>query len=356
MRILIWYRNDLRLHDHEPLNQALQKQAQVIPLYCFDPRQFSTTSFGFPKTGAFRAEFLLGSVAALRRSLQALGSDLVIRQGEPERLIPELVKEFDIDAVYWHEEATAEEVAVESALEAALDQLGVESEIFWGSTLVHIDDLPFEPEQLPDLFTTFRKKVEKSWTIYPTFATPEAVPSLPKALKPGKLPTLKDFGLEAPQLEPRAVLKFEGGEIAGLERLQHYFWQANQLKDYKQTRNGMLGADYSSKFSPWLASGCLSPRRIYEAVKQYESERVKNDSTYWLIFELLWRDYFRFVCVKYGDRVFSAAGIRGLDLEWKQDPERFRCWQHGETGFPLVDANMREINTTGFMSNRGRQT
>ncbi|NEQ33882.1 MAG: DASH family cryptochrome [Leptolyngbya sp. SIO4C5] len=355
MRILVWYRNDLRIHDHEPINQALQKQAQVIPLYCFDPRQFAETSFGFPKTGAFRLQFLLESVAALRRSLKAIGSNLVIRQGHPERVIPQLVKELSVDAVYWHEEVTAEEVAVETALETALDQLGVESEVFWGSTLVHIDDLPFDPEQLPDVFTTFRKQVEKSWAVYPTFATPEAVPKLPRELDPGKLPTLASFALEPPQADSRAVIEFKGGETAGLERLQHYFWQADCLKDYKQTRNGMLGADYSSKFSPWLAMGCLSPRRIYEAVQQYEAERVKNNSTYWLIFELLWRDYFRFVCVKYGDRIFRASGIRGLEIEWKQDGERFERWRQGQTGFPLVDANMQELNRTGFMSNRGRQ-
>ncbi|MFE4107633.1 DASH family cryptochrome [Almyronema epifaneia] len=355
MRILIWYRNDLRLHDHEPINQALQKQAQVIPLYCFDPRQFGQTAFGFPKTGAFRGQFLLESLQVLRQSLQSLGSNLVIRQGHPERLIPQLVKELKIDAVYWHEEATAEEIAVETALENALDKLGVESEIFWGSTLIHIDDLPFEPEQLPDVFTSFRKAVEKNWAVYPTFATPEAIPALPKGLEPGNLPTLPDFGLETPIADARAVLPFKGGELAGLERLQHYFWQTDGLSVYKQTRNGLLGADYSTKFSPWLALGCLSPRHIYEAVKQYEAERTSNESTYWLIFELLWRDYFRFACVKYGDRVFYPSGLRGLKIDWQQDQERFQQWQQGQTGFPLVDANMRELKHTGFMSNRGRQ-
>lgn len=117
----------------------------------------------------------------------------------------------------------------------------------------------------------------------------------------------------------------------------------------------MLGADYSSKFSPWLARGCLSPRYIYEQVQKYERERVKNDSTYWLIFELRWRDYFRFICSKHGNKVFFQSGIKGLDIDWKEDWERFTLWQAGKTGFPLVDANMREIVATGFMSNRGRQ-
>ena len=117
----------------------------------------------------------------------------------------------------------------------------------------------------------------------------------------------------------------------------------------------MLGADYSSKFSPWLAIGCLSPRYIYWHVQDYESQRVKNDSTYWLIFELLWRDYFRFICAKHGTRIFRRSGLQGVSLPWKEDWERFDLWREGKTGFPLVDANMREIAATGFMSNRGRQ-
>ncbi len=117
----------------------------------------------------------------------------------------------------------------------------------------------------------------------------------------------------------------------------------------------MLGADYSSKFSPWLALGCLSPRFIYEQVKEYEAERLKNDSTYWLVFELLWRDFFRFICAKHGNQIFRQSGLQGIRIPWKEDWERFRLWREGLTGFPLVDANMRELAATGFMSNRGRQ-
>jgi deoxyribodipyrimidine photo-lyase len=132
-------------------------------------------------------------------------------------------------------------------------------------------------------------------------------------------------------------------------------WEADCLKTYKQTRNGMVGANYSAKLSAWLALGCLSPRRVYETVQRYEAERIRNDSTYWLVFELLWRDYFRFICAKHGDRVFYPSGLRGLRIDWRQDWQRFDAWRNGETGFPLVDANMRELARSGFMSNRGRQ-
>lgn len=354
MTSLLWFRNDLRLHDHQPLDEAMRAGQSIVPLYCFDPRQFGQTSFGFPKTGVFRAQFLLDSVADLRRSLRALGSDLVIRVGQPEQVIPDLVKTLNIEAVYWHEEITAEERGVDEALATQLDALGVQSQLYWGATLYHPDNLPFDLGQVPEVFTQFRKQVERDSIVDATLPTPKKLPPLP-SVDPGDLPTLADFGLGTPSPDPRGVLPFHGGETAGRQRLQDYVWEADCLKTYKETRNGLVGANYSSKFSPWLALGCLSPRQIYETVQRYERERVKNDSTYWLVFELLWRDYFRFISAKHGDRIFYPSGLRGLVIDWKQDWERFEAWRTGMTGFPLVDANMRELAATGFMSNRGRQ-
>ncbi|MEM6869117.1 MAG: deoxyribodipyrimidine photo-lyase, partial [Cyanobacteria bacterium P01_C01_bin.121] len=153
MRILLWLRNDLRLHDHEPLHRALENKAEIIPLYCFDPRHFGETTFGFPKTGAFRAQFLIETIADLKASLRGKGSDLVIRRGQPEEEIPQLVKALNIDAVYWHEEVTAEETAVERSVEKALGAQKVAYEVYWGATLFHPDDLPFEINKLPEVFT-----------------------------------------------------------------------------------------------------------------------------------------------------------------------------------------------------------
>ena len=355
MRILLWLRNDLRLHDHEPLHRALEKTANVIPLYCFDPRHFGETSFGFEKTGAYRAKFLLETVADLRKGWRSRGSDLVVRQGKPEDEIPKLVKALDIDAVYWHEEVTQEETDVERNVEKALKDMRVASEVYWGATLYHPDDLPFEINRLPEVFTQFRKAIEKESSIAPTFPTPEKLSALPADVEPGDIPTLADLKLEERPIDSKGVLQFKGGETEAFSRLQHYFWDADRLQVYKETRNGMLGADYSSKFSAWLANGSLSPRKVYEEVKKYESQRRKNNSTYWMIFELIWRDYFRFVSAKYGRKIFRKGGIRALPVEWQQDWKRFDKWRDGETGYPLIDANMKEIAATGFMSNRGRQ-
>jgi len=354
MNILICFRNDLRLHDHLPLQQALTQKTGIIPFYCLDPRHFALSRFGFPKTGAFRAQFLLESIQDLANSLQEVGSDLIIRQGKPEEVIPQLVQELDISQVYLNAEVTSEEIYVEQQLGNNLSRLGVKLEFFYSATLYHPSDLPFKISEIPEVFTTFRKKLEKDFFIRQPLNPPEKLPKLPN-IERGNLPTLTELGLESPIFDTRAVLKFKGGEKAGLARLKEYFWQNDCLKSYKETRNQMLGANYSSKFSPWLANGCLSPRLVYAQIQKYESTRVKNYSTYWLIFELLWRDYFRLIAAKHGERLFYLSGLKKIKLPWLQDWERFNLWREGKTGYPLIDANMRELLKTGFMSNRGRQ-
>lgn len=352
--ILVWYRNDLRIHDHEALYTALKSQSLVIPFYCFDDRQFGKTSYGFAKTGPFRAQFLLESVADLRNSLQNLGSNLVIRRGFPEEIIPEISKQFNVSAVYAHQEVASEETTIETKLKTALKVLGISYKSFWGHTLYHPQNLPFSIQELPELFTNFRKQVEIHSSVCSLFPSPKALPSLPE-IAPGDIPILAEFSLKNPSLNPRSNVSFQGGETAGLARVKEYIWQQDCLKVYKETRNGMLNRDDSSKFSPWLALGCLSPRYIYEEVQRYETERIKNDSTYWLIFELLWRDYFRFISAKHGNKLFYRSGLQGIDIPWQENWEDFEMWRTGNTGFPLVDANMRELAATGFMSNRGRQ-
>ncbi|KPQ38595.1 MAG: deoxyribodipyrimidine photo-lyase [Phormidium sp. OSCR] len=361
-RTLIWHRYNLRLRDRHDL-QHLQKlqtsHSQLIPLYCFDPRDFGKTAFGFPKTGAYRSQFLRESVANLRENLRQQGSDLIIRQGKPEQIIPELVKTLNIDQVCFEASLTREEQQVEQALRHALQPLRTHIQTHWGASLYHPSQLPFEIEQLPDVFSQFRKAVEKSASIPPPVAPLTQFPPLPE-MDVGELPSLASLGVDSPQTDSpqtdsRSVLAFQGGESAGMQRLHDYIWRGDCLRNYKLTRNGMLGADYSSKFSPWLALGCLSPRSIVAEVQRYEQERVANQSTYWLVFELLWRDYFRLVAAKYRDRLFYKSGLQKRLIDWQQDWQLFDSWRSGMTGYPLVDANMRELAATGFMSNRGRQ-
>jgi deoxyribodipyrimidine photo-lyase len=352
-RTLVWFRNDLRLHDHEPLHRASQQSETLIPLYICDPRQFGKTRFGFPKTGPFRAQFWREALQDLKTSLEQRGSQLIVRYGQPEKIIPSLLQQHGISHLYYHREVTREELLIEQALAQNLTGLAVQCQGFWGTTLYHPEDLPFAISELPELFTHFRQAIEKKKiTVRVTYPAPSALPPCPDVWPSAPPPNLEP---ENAIPDPRGVLSFVGGETAGLARVQHYFWQADCLKTYKETRNGMLGADYSSKFSPWLALGCLSPRYLYQQVKAYEGQRISNESTYWLIFELLWRDFFRFMAQKHGNRLFYQSGLRGVKVPWRLDWPAFEQWRTGQTGYPLVDANMRELAATGFMSNRGRQ-
>lgn len=353
--IILWFRNDLRLHDQEALFRAVSKASNVLPVYCFDYRHFAEIEPGLPKTGLFRAQFLLETLQNLRLHLQQKGADLILLNGRPEVEIPKLAAKTGAQAVYASQEVTSEETDVEERMEKNLWKMGVDFSLFWQASLLHIDDLPHPIANLPDVFTQFRKSVERYVKIRKQFPEPERIPFRYEG-DTGVFPTLEALGLPpAPPPDPRAVLLFKGGETEALRRLDHYLWKTDCLKEYKETRNGLLGADYSSKFSAWLANGSLSPRRIYDEVKKYEAQRISNDSTYWLIFELFWRDYFRFVSKRYGNRIFKIGGLRNEPVRFRKDPALLQKWQEGRTGIPFIDANMRELRLTGFMSNRGRQ-
>src|SRR5690606_90945 len=135
--ILVWFRNDLRLHDNEILVRALENGNQIVPVYCFDPRSFVTTDLGTKKTGAIRASFILQNVIELRSSFRQYGGDLHIALGMPEDVLPELCREYRIDEVYHHREVACEETQVSERVEAAPWKQQINLKHFIGHTLYH---------------------------------------------------------------------------------------------------------------------------------------------------------------------------------------------------------------------------
>jgi deoxyribodipyrimidine photo-lyase len=351
---LVWFKTDLRIEDNETLLKAIAQSDKIIPVYCFDESHFETTPYGFKKTGAFRAQFLLESLEDLDAKLRTLGSGLRIVMGKPEVEIPKLVQEYKVQKVFAKREVAFEEIQTEKRVRTELFKLRCELETFSTSTLYHAEDLPFSIKDIPDVFTNFRKKTEKDSEIRNPFDAPTKINS-PEIL-PLELPTLDALGLTKTTIDSRAVLQFKGGESEALQRLNHYFFETQCLSTYKETRNGMVGADYSSKFSPWLALGCISPRFIYAEIKKYEKQFGANDSTYWLVFELLWRDFFRFMFKKYQTKFFLYTGIKTEKVNSKSLNEKLLSqWKNGTTPSDFINANMLELQQTGFMSNRGRQ-
>ena len=351
---IVWFKTDLRLTDNETLIKAIAQSEQIIPVYCFDDSHFETTKYGFKKTGNFRAQFLLESLQDLDSNLRKIGSGLIIVRGKPEVEIPKLVEQFKAHKVYAKREVAYEEKRTEKLVQEELIKLRCEMETISTSTLYHAEDLPFSIKDIPDVFSNFRKKIEKDATIRKAFDAPIKIdsPEIPKL----KLPTLNNLGLEFTAIDKRAAITFKGGETEAIKRLQHYFSETKCLSQYKETRNGMVGEDYSSKFSAWLAHGCISPRFIYCEIKKYEKQFGANDSTYWLIFELLWRDFFRFMFKKHQTKFFLYDGIQTEKVNSKSLNEKLLSkWINGATNSDFINANMLELQLTGFMSNRGRQ-
>ena len=351
---LVWFKTDLRIEDNETLLKAIAQSEKIIPIYCFDEAHFETTDYGFKKMGAFRAQFLLESLLDLDAKLRALGSGLRIVMGKPEVAIPKLVQEYKVQKVFAKREVAFEEIQTEKRVRNELFKLRCELETFSTSTLYHAEDLPFSIKDIPDVFSNFRKKTEKDSEIRHAFTAPTQInsPQIPTL----ELPSLATFGLTKTTIDSRAVLQFKGGESEAIQRLKHYFHDTQCLSTYKETRNGMIGADYSSKFSPWLALGCLSPRFIYAEIKKYEKQFGANDSTYWLVFELLWRDFFRFMFKKHQTKFFLYEGIKTEKVNSKTLNEKLLSqWIIGATPSDFINANMLELQKTGFMSNRGRQ-
>ncbi len=351
---IVWFKTDLRLHDNETLVRAIAFSDEIIPVYCFDTAHFETTNFGFNKTENFRTQFLLESLIDLDKNLREIGSGLIIVRGKPEVEIINLVKRFNIKKVFVKKEVAHEEIQTLELVEKELWKIHCLFESFSTSTLYHAEDLPFALKDIPDVFTNFRKKIEKESPIRNVFEKPNSIKS-PK-IEPVNLPSLSQLGLENTNTDSRAAFNFKGGETEGCKRLNSYLFDTKAISTYKETRNGMIGENYSSKFSPWLSFGCISPRGIYDKIKNYEAQYAANESTYWLVFELLWRDYFRFMMKKYQRNFFLKNGIKNSDFRlYNHNPELFKTWQNGQTENNFVNANMLELKLTGFMSNRGRQ-
>ncbi len=351
-KVIYWFRNDLRLHDQKILKSLSEKGYSVIPFYCFDNRFFSESPYGYPRNGPFRLKFLLESLQNLNEQLEKLGSGLVVRKGNTAEELLKIQTQTSAEAIYASREFAHDENRIEGEIQK-VPQLNLI--LHESNGLFEKNELPFDLSQLPDVFTQFRKKVEKKLNAINHIDKVNTIQPLPSGIDSGVTFSYDDFGLKEPEKDTRAAIDFTGGEAAGIQRLNEYTWESENILTYKNTRNGLLGKDYSTKFSAWLSNGSLSPNKIISEVNRFEKENKSNVSTYWVKFELLWREYFRWIARKYGSRIFFRHGIKNEGKNLRQDFAAFERWRLGSTGNDFVDANMQELLQTGYMSNRGRQ-
>lgn len=351
---LLWFKQDLRLDDNPVLDAAMQ-YGECLPVYCLDPRWFRPDDQGLLPCGARRAQFILDSLVELRRSLQAQGSDLLVLKGCPEQVLPALCKKLGVRALFTHAEHAPNEQAILGRVRQGLpEDIGLN--LVETNALFDPSQLPFALEQLPRVFTRFRNQIEKRTPAHAPLPAPTTLAPLPTgaAVLLQAIPLLDDLGLKAVPADPRSALPEGAGESSGRAWLDDYLWDSKAVRHYKETRNALLGRYASSKLSVWLAHGCLSPRRVMDELRAHEHIHGANESTYWLWFELLWREFFRLSLRVNGVAFFRFGGHAGGTPQGGTD-QRWIDWREGTSGRPFVDACLRELNATGYLSNRGRQ-
>lgn len=348
-KILVWFRNDLRLHDNEMLVEAIAKSETILPVYILDLRLFGETKYGTLKTGNIRAQFILESVLALKNSFQQIGGNLLIATGNPEEIIPQLVQQYDINEVYHHREVATEETHISTLLENNLWKLRINLKHFIGHTLYNKADLPFPIKDIPNSFKQFKKKVERDAIIKPCFLSPNCI-NVEENINWGNLPHLEELGLKLPIRDYRSNFEYVGGEVQGLNHLEEIIAEMQQVAKSKKVI-------LFSKLSAWLAMGCLSPRKVYWTIKKMESTPNTKAMFNHVLLGLLWRDYFRFMFKKYHNTFFKPEGFTDhINIVSENEQLNFLNWRNAQTGFEVVDAAMTELNQTGYISNIARQT
>ena len=349
---IFWFRNDLRLEDNPALNSLCAACDEVAFVYILDPELLVPTDFAESRLGKARWQFIQESLADLQQQLEQQKQQLIIKVGKPNKVITDLINSKNINHIGVTPLSGVYEKRNIETIKRQFD-----NKLTWHQhesfTLFNQTELPFNIDDLPDGFTPFRKKIEKA--IKPiqvsekVLAKPKRFPEQIRNINSDPLPDIPKF------VSPIKDMIHKGGEHAARQQLDYYCHQSKHLSQYKETRNGLDGWDFSSKLSAYLAQGCISPRQVMQTVIDYEQQFSANQSTYWLYFELLWREFYQWHQEKYGADLYLEHGIRDVDPQLGFNESDCVKWKMGETDSDFVNAFMRQLSLTGWMSNRGRQ-
>ncbi len=351
-KAVIWLvRDTIRLADNPALETAASwaqtEGASVIPLACLEPRRWLDQQFGLPRVGAHWTRFRVESLLDLEAQLSEFDCPLWISSDSPDRALDGISQGFHVLGV-----VTDLPLATEERIEnAQLVSEGYAVRAMEADDLFRMAQLPFELDALPESFTRFRKAVEKAPAIRPN--TPRPVPAVLSASEP-LWPRPVEWDEAVASLTMTSDSRFAGGRRAGLSHWSNYL-ASGALSTYKATRNAFMGDHVWSSLSPWLAHGCLSVREVWADILDYEARVGANESTYWLRFELLWREYFRWYARATDWTLFRKLGPEGREVPGDFNRDRFVRWRDGLTGSDVVDASMRELKATGWICNRARQ-
>ncbi len=339
-KAILWFRNNLRLNDNRCLHYAAVNKIEVLPVYIIDERLEEFVFPNMPRCGEKRKTWIHANIVSLQNDLQESGGELYVQKGNIVATLINLIQQTGINTIITNYEPGFEEG---QDIQKLKQLANVNLHVFHDNFLIQPEKIPFTLPQLPLVFTDFRIKVEKLYS-EENFCSN----LLPKFIRNNSIANESIYCLNNESL-------FVAGENGALQRLRYYFFESKLVSTYKETRNQLLGTDFSSHFSPWLALGLISPQTVLRYLRNYEKEYGANESTYWLWFELLWRDFFRLQMMKFGKLFFLKRGIRNKTIDGNQNELLFKQWINGETEESFVNANMLELKHAGFMSNRGRQ-
>lgn len=343
MRTLYWMTHDLRLDDNPALRLAAQS-SELAVVTVINPDWFTEGQYGLASMGKHRWQFLEQSLADLSDSLARRGHVLHLFRGDPVSVLAELIEQGQFQRVVTSRKFGFDEAAQLAMLDRRFPDVTF-SEIDT-YTLFNLTGLPMPVSDIPETYSRFRRKAEKM-----TVEEPRGMPArLPAAIELDRA----CCALGAMNIDTGRPQRLVGGEAAARAHAESYFSGELPLS-YKLVRNELDGWDNSSKFSAWLNSGCLSVRRLVDLLSEYEQRWERNDSTYWLYIELLWREYFQWLALKIGKKLFLKNGNEAAQVSGRFDEGAFSAWCSGETRYPLVNACMKQLSATGYLSNRGRQ-
>ncbi len=357
--VLWWVRRDQRLHDNPALRAACAEARQLgLPLLCLAPLPpDGSTRWGFARLGPHRRWVEWQSLQALDGQLRRHGQRLGWTTLTPAQALGELAARHRVVAVHAQQGLAPEEKAEEAALVAQ----GLPLHRHESGGLFEAAALPFAraPDTglpaLPCSFTPFRQALERSQR-QPGSPLPE-----PQSWPPSPAGELPPPALQppCPPVDPRSSHPYTTppcapGEAAALQHLEAYL-ASPAVPVYKKTRDALSDPQASTRWSPWLATGALSPRRAWAALDAHEAAQGRSEGSDWIRVELLWREYFRWLMAVEGARLYHPTGLKPGAAAPGHDAAAFERWCQGRTGLPLVDAGMRELAATGWLSNRLRQ-
>ncbi|PTO66112.1 DASH family cryptochrome [Vibrio splendidus] len=352
---LYLFTNDLRINDNQLLHCAAQRVDKLICVIV-EPTlvRFSANFAQEQSYGAHRQTFVSQTITNLESNLVKFGQQLVVIHSnhlEPdaaEHTLSQIIATQHVTHFFANAHCGYDERQLIRSIQRQSPNLVMC--LPHHSTLFDSHELPFKLSKGPSSFTKFRKLVEH----LDVNRCETLISALPPAVRLASTSTISLFS--SPNDESAVISDYLGGEDAGLAHLENYF-SHDYAFNYKHTRNAFDGIENSTKFSPWLTLGCVSPKTIYRQLKQFEAKHGSNDSTYWIYFELLWREYFYWKCLSLGSSLFGDSSNRELYSPNSSATSNrdFAKWKSGNTNYPIVDACMRQLNETGYMSNRGRQ-